>query len=63
MLVIRAEDRPENYTEQIRHFNPTHLLYILATLSGYVPGETHLLTLEEHKTINLHESPLTTFDH
>ena len=62
-LVIRAEDRPENYTEQIRHFNPTHILYLLATRSGGVPGETQLITLEEHSRTSLHESPLTTLDH
>jgi hydrogenase maturation protease len=62
-LVIKAEDRPENYTEQIRHFNPTHILYLLTTRSGRIPGETHLITLEEHSKTSLHESPLTTLDH
>ncbi len=62
-LVIRVEDRPENYTEQIRHFNPTHILYLLATRSGGAPGETRLITLEEHSTKSLHESPLTTLEH
>lgn len=62
-LVIKAEDRPENYTEQIRHFNPTHILYLLATRSGGVPGESRLITLEKHSRKSLHESPLTTLDH
>ena len=61
-LVIKAEDRPENYTKQIRHFNPSQILFILATRSGAVPGETRLITLGEHG-LGLHESPLTTLDH
>jgi hydrogenase maturation protease len=62
-MVIRAEDRPENYTEQIRHFNPTHILFLLATRSGAVPGDTRLITLQEHSSLSLHESPLTTLVH
>ena len=62
-MVIRAEDRPENYTEQIRHFNPTHILFLLATRSGDVPGDTRLITLQEHSSLSLHESPLTTLVH
>ena len=61
--VLVAEDRPENYTEEIRHFNPTHILYLLATRSGGIPGDTRLLSLEEHKQVGLHESPLTTLTH
>ena len=62
-LVIRAEDRPENYTEQIRRFNPTQILFLLATRSGAVPGETRLITFRKHSRTSLHESPLTTLDH
>lgn len=62
-MVIRAEDRPENYTEHIRHFNPTNILFLLATRSGAVPGDTRLITLQEHSNMSLHESPLTTLVH
>jgi hydrogenase maturation protease len=62
-LVIRAEDRPENYTEQISNYHPTHILYLLATRSGMTPGDTRLITLEKHTITSLHESPLTTLNH
>jgi hydrogenase maturation protease len=62
-MVIRAEDRPENYTDKIRSYNPTHIIYMLASRSGLKPGETKLITLEEHTNLSLHESPLTTLNH
>ena len=62
-LVIRAEDRPENFTEHIRRFNPTHILFVQAASFGGRPGETKLLSLEEHSAGSLHESPLTTLVH
>lgn len=61
--VLVVEDRPENYTEEIRHYNPTHILYLLATRSGGSPGDTRLLALEEREQMGLHESPLTTLTH
>jgi hydrogenase maturation protease len=61
--VIVAEDRPENFTDEIRHYNPTHILYLLATKSGGTPGGTRLITIEEHNQMSLHESPLTTLTH
>ncbi len=61
--VLVAEDRPENYTDEIRHYNQTHILYLLATRSGGTPGETRLITIEEHERTSLHESPLTTLTH
>jgi len=62
-LVIRAEDRPENFTEHIRRFNPTHILFVQAASFGGRPGETRLLPLEKHSAGSLHESPLTTLVH
>lgn len=63
ILVIRAEDRPENFTEHIRRFNPTHILFVQAASFGGLPGETKLLSLEGHHAGSLHESPLTTLFH
>ncbi len=62
-LVIRAEDRPENWTKEIVAFAPTHMLLVLATPFGGTPGETKLVTFKEHTRTSLHESPLTTLDH
>ena len=61
-LVIRAEDRPENFTEQIRRFNPTHILFVQAASFGGRPGEARLLPIDAHGE-GLHESPLTTLAH
>jgi len=61
--VIVAEDRPENFTEVIRRLNPSRILYVLAAKSGGAPGETRLVTFEEHESVLLHESPLTTLSH
>ena len=61
--VLVVENRPENYTEEIRHYNPIHILYLLATRSGGSPGDTRLLTLAEHEQAGLHESLLTTLTH
>lgn len=62
-LVIRAEDRPENWTKEIVAFAPTHMLFVLATPFGGAPGEMKLVSFKEHAKTSLHESPLTTLDH
>ncbi len=62
-LVVVAEDRPENYTDVIRRYNPSRILYVLAARSGGAPGETRLVPFEEHERVLLHESPLTTLNH
>jgi len=62
-MIIIAEDRPENYTEEIRHFSPTRILFILANELGSAPWETRLVRIEEHEGIGLHESPLMTLTH
>jgi hydrogenase maturation protease len=61
--VVVAEDRPENYTELIRHYNPSRILYVFAAKSGGKPGDTRLVKLEEHEKVLLHESPLMTLTH
>lgn len=61
--VVVAEDRPENYTDVIRRYNPSRILYVLAARSGSAPGETKLVPFEEHERVLLHESPLTTLNH
>jgi hydrogenase 3 maturation protease len=61
--VIIAEDRPENFTDLIRHCNPSRILYIFAAKSGGTPGEGRLISLEEHERVVLHESPLITLTH
>jgi hydrogenase maturation protease len=61
-LVIRVEDRPENFTERIRRFKPTHILFVQAASFGGRPGEAMLLPIGAHGE-GLHESPLTTLAH
>lgn len=61
-LLIRAESRPENFTKEIRRYNPTHVVFIQAASFGGAPGE-HLLTTIEGHGGSLHESPLTTLYH
>ena len=61
--VVVAEDRPENYTDVIRLYNPSRILYVLAARSGGAPGETRLVQFEGHERVLLHESPLTTLSH
>jgi len=62
-LVIRAEDRPENWTKEVVAFAPTHVLLVLATPFGGAPGETKLVSFRGHEGGSLHESPFTTLDH
>jgi hydrogenase maturation protease len=61
--VVVAEDRPENYTDAIRRYNPSRILYVLAARSGGAPGETRLISFEKHERVLLHESPMTTLTH
>ena len=60
---LRAETRPENFTENIRRFNPTHMLILHASSWGGKPGETMFVPMEEHKEKSIHESPLTSLIH
>ena len=48
VYLIRAETRPENFTENIRRFNPTHMLILHASSWGGEPGDTLFVSLEEH---------------
>ncbi len=63
VYLIRAETRPENFTENIRRFNPTHMLILHASSWGGEPGDTLFVPLEEHDERSVHESPLTSLMH
>jgi hydrogenase maturation protease len=63
VYLIRAETRPENFTENIRRFNPTHMLILHAGSWGGEPGDTLFVPLEENDESSLHESPLTSLIH
>lgn len=47
VILIKTGYAPENFTSEIRRFNPTHVLMIDAAQMGEEPGEARLLTTED----------------
>jgi hydrogenase 3 maturation protease len=61
--IIRAGTRPENFTEIIRRYNPTHILILQTGRWGGKPGEASFIQLDNTDGKSLHESPLTSLIH
>jgi hydrogenase 3 maturation protease len=64
VYIIECETVPENFTQQIVDFNPTHILLIDAAVLGLEPGDSRLIKPERLATFpafSTHALPLRIF--
>jgi hydrogenase 3 maturation protease len=47
VMLIEAETIPENHTQQVADFGPTHVLLVDAAVLGLEPGESRLVNPEQ----------------
>jgi len=61
VLLIKTDVRPENFTGEIRKFNPTHVLMVDAAHFNGAPGEARVIPTQDigGDRISTHHLPLT----
>jgi hydrogenase 3 maturation protease len=64
VMLIEAETIPENHTQQVTDFSPTHVLLVDAAVLGLEPGESRLVNPEQlmnFPAFSTHVLPLRIF--
>jgi hydrogenase 3 maturation protease len=59
--IVNGGETPENFTGDIRHFSPSHVIIIDAVIAGHQPGAIFIVEPEkiENTDVSTHRMPLT----